>query len=167
MFKRSFRSFLFFMITSLMACGTGVGNPVKQDITPTDAQFNELIQLYDNFQVQSLAGGIDCGSYSIENTPEQVNAGRQCIRDALAACAPAKYLLDQVYSDTDRFTSFVWIDRNDTGSCDLSVHTFSTHTATFYGKYSATCSAIESDEIIEFACQNLGAIANEIPLEQN
>lgn len=131
----------------LGSCGTGTGNPeVNATHGGSEPDFEAPIQEYNENDIAQI-GGVDCGSFTDQSTPDQIESGRQCIRDAFAACNSARYLLDETNAEGERFVSFVAVE---TSTCQLRVHTVSEDASRFVGDQTQTCSTLT--EPIELAC---------------
>jgi hypothetical protein len=78
------------LLFALSACGTriGNGNPSPSPII-TPLEFWIPINKY----LQSTF--TDCGMFNEYSSQTSIDAGRQCIRNALDTCTPSKYLYDK------------------------------------------------------------------------
>jgi hypothetical protein len=141
------------LLVPLGACGTligngidptsGVPNPIPSIIT---LDFNAPISEFQQSNFPS------CGDFYETTSPAVLEAGRQCIRDALESCTEKKYLYDKRNTNGSRFTSFVSVEETDPGICRLRVHTVSDVQPGDIGDREEICTSIDDDEIPEVAC---------------
>lgn len=137
-------------------CGTGTGNPETASTLAggrdTGADLLGPADDYMNSDAPLQSGGIECGSFLNSADAASVEAGRQCIRDAFAACQPARYFFQEQTSDGKWFVSFVAVEVTSTSplACQLNVHTVSEDPSRFVGDQTKTCSTLT--EPIELAC---------------
>ena len=150
-------------------CGIGGGNPCDRpggtceagvatssdgspELSPADkaaaAHFEDPITEYYASTLDQQPNGVDCGAFTNSSELGAVTAGRQCIRDALTACRPAKYLLDQ----RNTLVSFVSVVPTSAKDCELHVHTVSNDSSMFVGDKKASCAKITVQEMPELAC---------------
>lgn len=148
------------LIFFLSGCGTGIGNPTALSTPSEDMggneslNFNTPIEEYGTSTAPSQTNGVECGSFAETSTIQEVDEGRNCIRNALTSCQPARYLLDETLSNGNRFVSFVSVEVTNLAplSCQLRVHTVSNDSSRFIGDKEATCMELASNEIPELAC---------------
>jgi hypothetical protein len=85
-----------------------------------------------------------------------VDAGRQCIREALEACTqPAGYLMDEATWGDYGLVSFVSVrivSAMPWPVCELRVHTVCNDPTLFVGDEEASCTEVAPDEVLELAC---------------
>jgi len=150
---------LILVVLLVPGCGTGIGNPTGASVPSgssiAELNFEDPINEYQTVDFgPSTTEGIDCGSFSGTSSIAEVDAGRQCIRDALTACLPAKYLFDETTLDQKHLVSFVKVELTELVSpaCQLRVHTVSDDPDRFVGDITKTCASLEVDEILELAC---------------
>ncbi len=152
MFKQSKFCFLC-LVTILSACGTIIGNGITDPTGPSSSpisgpplDYNIAIEEYE----QNTSA--DCGSFTENNSVSEIDAGRQCIRDALETCTESKYLYNKHNTDSSRFVSFVSVEQTQPDECRLRVHTISNVAPNPIGNKIKTCTTIEPNEIPEVAC---------------
>ncbi len=146
MFKQSAAAFLPILLAFFPGCGSGVGNPANPELGVQPLP----VQEYEKALVHLDKNGVDCGAYTEISSPLIVDAGRECIRQALKDCRPAVYLLNEQLENGDFFVSFVSVTTGP--GCTLNVHTVSTDETRFVGAAQKSCSTLAPDEEIELAC---------------
>ena len=160
---------LVIVLILFQGCGTGIGNPENREDNgfptatfanekePDEEEFQTVIDEYTNNDNLIQSGGVECGSYTEQSSLNQIDTGRQCIRDALQTCKAARYLLDQTLSSDQRFTSSVSVKIASASplTCQLHVHTVSSDSSKFVGNREKSCSSLGAAESIELACNLL------------
>ena len=141
------------LLLLITACGTGIGNGIFDPTGGGPSASPSQINLNFNRPIQDYIESdfADCGDYYVTTAQSQINAGRQCIRDALDTCTESKYLLDKQNANGSRFTSFVSIQETTPGNCQIRVHTVSSVESNF-GDQEATCASFDDNLIPELAC---------------
>ena len=96
-----------------------------------------------------------CGSFTQDSDPISVEAGRDCIRDALETGEEKKFLLDETLENDARFVSYVAVEiltEEEKTTYLLRVHTVSSDVERYLGDAETACTELEPDELIELAC---------------
>lgn len=145
--------FVFILGITISYCGTGTDNPTWADASPkgdpqgvgssgeasdtlTALDFDALISEYNNYANVTDLGIIE-RSDSLESS----------FREAFSACTPTKIFIDTT-TDNGRVASLVVV----TTDCEIYVHTVGSDANEFYGDETATCSSLEENEELEYAC---------------
>jgi hypothetical protein len=137
------------LLILLGGCGLLTGNPEDQlgaNRAPSGTEFLDPTSDYLGAGAAGASAGTNCGYFTGQSPPAEVETGRDCIRNAFTTCQAAFYLFDETKSDGTRFASFVTV----LSSCGLTVHAVSTDPTRFIGEDTKTCSEIS--EPIEMAC---------------
>lgn len=149
------------MISALMGCGTGIGNPgspfaANQDLSnlppslPTSA--SEIFVAYHDHVSTN-----DCGNNVNIQPSQSVSEIRTCIIESLHDCtATTKGYIKQM-SATGFYESFMHVIK--VGSdCKLALRTASADPQYFIGDRVRQCSEVDAEASPEFACDMLIAI---------
>ncbi len=161
MFKTKQKLLLLLLILILPGCGTIIGNgiwggdPTSPNVSPIDVPdgASEELDFAGPVDEYNDSTALDCGSFTEDNTVAEIDAGRQCIRDADDTCTPKKYLYYKTNSNGSRFVSFVnvLIDSQNAGQCLIHVHTV-TNVSPNFADEESSCDAFTGNEIPEVAC---------------
>lgn len=132
------KTFLVLFMFIFYSCGTGIGNPGAL-IDPKPLPY---VPAADANQYPS------CGNFDETNSNTEIEAGRDCIREALSTCTAKIYFLDKTYGENLFFTSYVKVSPE----CTLVVHTASNDPNLFVGNETATCTSLAPTQIPELGC---------------
>lgn len=162
MFKTKQKLLLLCLILILPGCGTIIGNgvwqgdPTTSPIDVPDGASNIELDFAGPVNEYNESTALDCGSFTEDNTIAEIDAGRQCIRDADDSCTPKKYLYNKTNTNGSRFVSFVnvLVDSQNPGQCLIYVHTV-TNVSPNFADEEASCDAFTGNEIPEVACEIL------------
>ncbi|MCB0271575.1 MAG: hypothetical protein KDD46_01020 [Bdellovibrionales bacterium] len=144
MFKQLY--ILFFLIFT--GCGTIIGNGLPSSNQPTNAPTEEQLDMPITLYNENSLN--DCGHFSELSTPEDIQEGRNCIKNADINCIPSKYLFHRTNDDETRFVSLVQVV-SDEDQCSIKVYTVSNEPGNFLND-ERTCDEFTQGTIPELSC---------------